>query len=66
MWFDHKPHGDITKIDAKDIPNHDILVGGFPRFALVLLKRLGFEDTRGTLFFDVARIIKEKKPKCLF
>lgn len=64
LWFDHKPHGDITKIDAKDIPNHDILVGGFPCQAFsVAGKRLGFEDTRGTLFFDVARIIKEKKPK---
>ena len=64
LWFGHKPHGDITQVDEKLIPNHDILVGGFPCQAFsVAGKRLGFEDTRGTLFFDVARIIKEKKPK---
>ena len=58
------PHGDITKIDEKDIPDHDFLVGGFPCQAFSIAgKRLGFEDTRGTLFFDVARILKEKKPK---
>ncbi|WP_085283313.1 DNA (cytosine-5-)-methyltransferase [Paraclostridium bifermentans] len=58
------PHGDITEIDEKDIPDHDILVGGFPcqAFSLAGLKK-GFEDTRGTLFFDVARILKEKRPK---
>lgn len=64
LWFGHKPHGDITQINEKLIPDHDILVGGFPCQAFsVAGKRLGFEDTRGTLFFDVARIIKEKKPK---
>ncbi|XTR38722.1 DNA (cytosine-5-)-methyltransferase [Paraclostridium tenue] len=58
------PHGDITKIDEKDIPDHDILVAGFPcqAFSSAGLKK-GFEDTRGTLFFDVARILKEKRPK---
>jgi DNA (cytosine-5)-methyltransferase 1 len=57
-------HGDITKIDAKEIPNFDFLLGGFPCQAFsVAGSRKGFEDTRGTLFFDVARIIKEKKPK---
>ncbi len=56
-------HGDITKVDAKSIPDFDILLGGFPCQAFSAAgKRLGFEDTRGTLFFDVARIIKEKKP----
>ena len=62
--FGEMPVGDITKIDAKDIPDHDILVGGFPcqAFSQAGLKR-GFEDTRGTLFFEIARIIKEKKPK---
>src|SRR5690606_7426596 len=56
--------GDITKIDAKDVPNHDVLVGGFPCQAFsVAGKRLGFEDTRGTLFFEVARIAREKQPK---
>lgn len=58
------PDGDITKINEKDVPDHDILVGGFPcvAFSQAGLKR-GFEDTRGTLFFDIARIIKEKRPK---
>lgn len=62
--FGEVPNGDITKIDEKDIPNHDILVGGFPcqAFSQAGLKQ-GFEDTRGTLFFDIARIIKEKRPK---
>ncbi len=55
--------GDITKIDAKDIPDFDFLLGGFPCQAFsVAGSRKGFDDTRGTLFFDVARIIKEKKP----
>lgn len=59
--------GDITKIDEKSIPDHDILLAGFPcqAFSLAGRKR-GFEDTRGTLFFDVARIIKEKYPKVVF
>lgn len=56
-------HGDITQVDAKSIPDFDVLLGGFPCQAFSAAgKRLGFEDTRGTLFFDVARIIKEKKP----
>ena len=58
--------GDITKIKEKEVPDHDILVGGFPCQAFSHAgKKMGFEDTRGTLFFDVARIIKEKKPKML-
>jgi DNA (cytosine-5)-methyltransferase 1 len=62
--FGEKPAGDITKIDAKDIPDHDILTGGFPCQAFSIIGgRLGFADTRGTLFFDVERIIKEKQPK---
>ncbi len=62
--FGEKPNGDISKIDSKEIPNFDILCAGFPcqPFSIGGL-RLGFEDTRGTLFFQVARIIKEKKPK---
>lgn len=58
------PAGDITKINESDIPDHDILVGGFPcvAFSQAGLKK-GFEDTRGTLFFEIARIIKEKRPK---
>jgi len=56
--------GDITKIDEKDIPDHDFLVGGFPCQAFSIAgKQKGFNDTRGTLFFDVARILKEKQPK---
>jgi len=56
--------GDITKIDAKDIPDFDFLLAGFPCQAFSSAgNRLGFEDTRGTLFFDIARIIKEKNPK---
>lgn len=65
--FDEVPHGDITKIDEKDIPSHDILLAGFPCQAFSIAgKRLGFEDTRGTLFFEVARIIKHHKPKVVF
>lgn len=62
--FGEDPSGDITQIAANDIPDHDILVGGFPcqAFSQAGLKR-GFEDTRGTLFFEIARILKEKKPK---
>ena len=56
-------HGDITAIDAETIPDFDILLAGFPCQAFSAAgKRHGFEDTRGTLFFDVARILKEKKP----
>lgn len=58
------PDGDITAVDEKDIPDHDILLGGFPcqPFSQAGLHK-GFEDARGTLFFDVARIIKSKRPK---
>ncbi len=63
--FGETPHGDITKISTNDIPNHDILVGGFPCQAFSQAgKKLGFEDTRGTLFFEIARILSDKKPKC--
>lgn len=56
-------HGDITSINEKDIPDFDFLLAGFPCQAFSSAgKRMGFEDTRGTLFFDVARILKEKKP----
>ncbi len=59
--------GDITKVDAKSIPDFDILTGGFPcqPFSQAGLKK-GFSEARGTLFFDVARIIKEKQPKAFF
>ena len=62
--FKHKNYGDITKIIASELPDFDFLCGGFPCQSFsVAGKRKGFEDTRGTLFFDIARIIKEKRPK---
>ena len=61
--FGETPIGDITKIDENDIPDHDILLGGFPCQPFSICGELkGFEDTRGTLFFDIARIIKNKQP----
>ena len=61
-----KPHGDITQIDEKDIPTHDILCAGFPCQAFSISgKQKGFEDSRGTLFFEVARIAKYHQPKIL-
>lgn len=62
--FGEEPFGDITKIKSEQIPKHDILCAGFPCQPFSLAgKRLGFEDARGTLFFEVARIIKDKRPK---
>ncbi|NLP15141.1 MAG: DNA (cytosine-5-)-methyltransferase [Clostridium sp.] len=71
--FGEKPEGDITKVDEKDIPDHDILVAGFPcqPFSIAgvskknsLGRKHGFLDkAQGTLFFDVVRIINEKRPK---
>jgi len=61
------PYGDITAIDETEIPAHDIILAGFPCQAFsVAGKRKGFEDTRGTLFFDVARIAKYHRPRVLF
>lgn len=61
--FGEVPHGDITKIKEVDIPKHDVLIAGFPCQAFSIAgERRGFEDSRGTLFFDVARIIKFHKP----
>ena len=58
---------DITTVDADRLPDHDLLTGGFPCQAFSIAgKRKGFEDTRGTLFFEIARILKTKRPKyCL-
>lgn len=71
--FGEQPDGDITKVDEKTIPDHDILVAGFPcqPFSIAgvskkqsLGRATGFEDkTQGTLFFDVCRILKAKRPK---
>jgi DNA (cytosine-5)-methyltransferase 1 len=64
MNFGEKPFGDITQVIPKDIPNFDVLLGGFPCQPFSISgKKLGFEDTRGTLFFDICRIIEVKKPK---
>lgn len=53
---------DIRKVDARDIPEHDLICGGFPCQAFSIAgKRAGFEDTRGTLFFEIARIAREKR-----
>ena len=71
--FGEQPDGDITKVDAETIPEHDILVAGFPcqPFSIAgvskkqsLGRATGFEDkTQGTLFFDICRILKAKRPK---
>ena len=71
--FGEYPDGDITQVNAEDIPDHDVLVAGFPcqPFSIAgvskkqsLGRATGFEDkTQGTLFFDVCRILKEKRPK---
>jgi len=62
--FGHLPSGDITKIKAEDIPEHDFLLGGFPcqAFSQAGLKK-GFSDSRGTMFFEIQRILAEKRPK---
>ena len=62
--FGDIPKGDITKINAMDIPEHDILIGGFPcqAFSQAGLKQ-GFKDTRGTMFFEIQRILSERRPK---
>jgi DNA (cytosine-5)-methyltransferase 1 len=62
--FGEVPYGDITEINADTIPDHDLLLGGFPCQAFSIIgDGRGFEDTRGTLFFDIARILESKKPK---
>lgn len=57
------PNGDITKISIEEIPDHDVLLAGFPCQPFSIIgNRLGFDDIRGTLFFEIARILKAKKP----
>ena len=61
--FGETPAGDITQIDETDIPHHDVLLAGFPCQPFSILgNKQGFGDTRGTLFFDIARILKQKQP----
>lgn len=65
--FNLKPFGDITKIKEHSIPQHDILCGGFPCQSFSISgKQKGFDDTRGTLFFDIVRIANFRRPKVLF
>ena len=63
----HHAYGDITKIDAESLPDFDMLCGWFPCQAFsIAWKRLWFADTRGTLFFEIARILEAKQPRLLF
>jgi len=63
-YFGERPAGDITKIQNSEIPDHDILAGGFPCQAFSIIGgRKGFRDTRGTLFFEIERIIRAKHPR---
>jgi DNA (cytosine-5)-methyltransferase 1 len=65
--FGETPCGDIRDVDAESIPDHDILTGGFPCQAFsVAGKKAGFDDIRGTLFFEIVRIIKAKRPRAFF
>ncbi len=62
--FGDRPCGDITQIDEENIPDHELLFGGFPCQAFSICgARKGFDDTRGTLFFDIARILDAKRPQ---
>jgi DNA (cytosine-5)-methyltransferase 1 len=62
--FNHDNYGDATTIDADALPDFDLLVGGFPCQAFSIAgRRLGFDESRGTLFFDIARILKAKQPR---
>ena len=62
-----KPHGDITQIDAGSIPAHSVLCAGFPCQAFSIAgNRMGFQDTRGTLFFEAGRIASAHQPEAMF
>ena len=61
---EHKNYGDITALDPATLPDFDFLCGGFPFQAFSIAgKRRGFEDTRGTLFFEIARILRARQPR---
>lgn len=60
----HRNYGDATKINTEDLPDFEFLVGGFPCQAFSIAgKRKGFDDARGTLFFEIARILRDKEPR---
>lgn len=62
--FGERPVGDIKSVKEDNIPDHDLLLAGFPCQPFSIIGHMkGFEDTRGTLFFDIARILKAKRPK---
>lgn len=64
--FGEQPAGDITKIDTQEIPQHALLLAGFPCQPFSICGDLkGFEDTRGTLFFEIARIVEAKRPQAI-
>lgn len=65
--YGYNPIGDVTKLDPKFLPNFNILCAGFPCQSFsVAGKQKGFEDTRGTMFFEICRILKEKQPEIVF
>ena len=64
--FGEVPFGDITKINSDSIPKHDVLLAGFPCQAFSIIGKMkGFADTRGTMFFEVARILQHHHPKAI-
>lgn len=64
--FGEVPFGDITKINSYSIPKHDVLLAGFPCQAFSIIGKMkGFADTRGTMFFEVARILQHHQPKAI-
>lgn len=65
--FGDTPHGDITKISAEEIPEHDLLLAGFPCQSFSIMGKMkGFADTRGTMFFEIERILKKHKTPIIF
>ncbi len=65
--FGDTPHGDITKISDEEIPEHDLLLAGFPCQSFSIMGKMkGFADTRGTMFFEIERILKKHKTPIIF